>query len=92
MTLLEAQAAGLPVVAGRTGGVPNVARDGDTGLLTPIGDADAFAAATAMLLEDVERRRGMGTLASAYAAQRHDRRVAAHLIDQALRETVERRR
>ncbi len=92
MTLLEAQAAGLPVIAGRTGGVPNVVREGDTGLLTPIGDADAFAAAASVLLEDAERRREMGRLASAYAAQRHDRRVAAHLIDQALRETLERRR
>lgn len=92
MTLLEAQATGLPVIAGRTGGVPNVVREGDTGLLTPIGDADAFSAAIATLLEDTERRRGMGALASAYAVQRHDRRVAAHLIDQALREAVERRR
>ena len=45
MAFLEAQAAGLPVVAGRTGGVPAVVADGVTGVLTPIGDAAAFAAA-----------------------------------------------
>ena len=39
MAFLEAQAAGLPVVAGRTGGVPAVVADGVTGVLTPIGDA-----------------------------------------------------
>ncbi|MEO8558265.1 MAG: glycosyltransferase family 4 protein [Rhodospirillales bacterium] len=92
MTLLEAQATGLPVIAGRTGGVPNVMRENDTGLLTPIGDAAQFAAAVERLLGDPARRREMGELARAYAAQRHDRRVAANLIDQALRDAVERRR
>ena len=51
MAFLEAQAAGLPVVAGRTGGVPAVVADGVTGLLTPIGDAAAFAGAVARLLD-----------------------------------------
>ncbi|TBR29747.1 MAG: glycosyltransferase, partial [Reyranella sp.] len=51
MAFLEAQAAGLPVVAGRTGGVPAVVADGVTGLLTPIGDAASFATAEVRLLE-----------------------------------------
>ena len=55
MAFLEAQAAGLPVVAGRTGGVPAVVADGVTGVLTPIGDAAAFAAATARLLSTIPR-------------------------------------
>jgi len=92
MTLLEAQAAALPVIAGRTGGVPNVMREGDTGLLTPIGDAVQFSDAIDRLLGDAERRRAMGELARVYAAQRHDRRVAANMIDQALRDALERKR
>jgi glycosyltransferase involved in cell wall biosynthesis len=92
MTLLEAQAAGLPVIAGRTGGVPNVVCENDTGLLTPIGDAAQFAAAVERLLADPMRRREMGERARTYAAQRHDKRVAADLIDQALRDAVERKR
>ena len=52
MALLEAQSAGLPVIAGRTGGVPDIVRDGVTGLLTPIGDEIAFAEAVASLLTD----------------------------------------
>ena len=56
MALLEAQAAGLPVVAGRSGGVPSVVADGETGLLAPEGDAAAFAEAVGALLADPERR------------------------------------
>ena len=49
MALLEAQAAGLPVVAGAVGGVPSIVADGITGLLTPPGEAGAFAAAARRL-------------------------------------------
>ena len=43
MALIEAQAAGLPVIAGRSGGVASVVTDGETGLLVPEGDAAAFS-------------------------------------------------
>ncbi len=56
MALIEAQAAGVPVIAGRTGGVPEVVADEETGLLPPIGDAAAFAAAVAALMDDPARR------------------------------------
>ena len=50
IALLEAQAAGLPVAAGRTGGVPDVVRDGRTGALCPVGEPVAFAETVARLL------------------------------------------
>ena len=80
MAFLEAQAAGLPVVAGRTGGVPAVVADGITGLLTPIGDAAAFAAATARLLDDPKARAQLGKSARARVNARHDQRAAAHAL------------
>ncbi len=42
------------------GGVPAVVADGVTGLLTPIGDADAFAAAVAHLLDAPQERARLG--------------------------------
>jgi glycosyltransferase involved in cell wall biosynthesis len=85
IAFLEAQAAGLPVVAGRTGGVPAVVADGITGVLTPIGDAAAFAAATARLLDDPKERVRLGKAARARINARHDERAAARALAAALR-------
>ena len=91
MTLLEAQAAGLPVVAGRTGGVPNVVDDGKTGLLPKIGDAKAFAAAVAQLLDDAERRQAMGEAAMGWVKGRHDIAAVRDVVDTALQEACKRK-
>ncbi len=85
MAFLEAQAAGLPVVAGRTGGVPAVVADGVTGLLTPVGDAAAFAAAVARLLDSPAERVRLGVAAAARVAAHHDERAAASALAAALR-------
>ncbi|AWJ88432.1 glycosyl transferase family 1 [Azospirillum baldaniorum] len=85
MALLEAQAAGLPVVAGRTGGVPDVVRDGVTGLLPPVGDAEAFAAAIRALLDDPGRRRRFGEAARRIAEAEHDLRNAVAVLDGVVR-------
>ena len=84
MAFLEAQAAGLPVVAGRTGGVPAVVADGVTGLLSPVGDAAAFADAVARLLDDPARRSAMGAAARRRVASQHDERAAARALASAL--------
>jgi glycosyltransferase involved in cell wall biosynthesis len=49
---LEAMAAGTPVVASAAGGTPEVVRDGETGLLIPVGDEVALAAALIRVLSD----------------------------------------
>ena len=60
ISLVEASASGLAVVAGRSGGVPDAVRDGETGLLVDAGGPEPIAAAIIALLANVERRRAMG--------------------------------
>lgn len=58
--LLEAMAAGLPVVASRVGGIPEIVEHGVTGILVPPGDAAALTHAVGATLADPERRSHMG--------------------------------
>lgn len=69
LAVLEAQAAGLPVVACRAGGVPEILADGEGGLLVPAGDAPALANALVALLRDEPRRRAFGEAARARVAR-----------------------
>lgn len=66
---VEAQACGLPVVASRFGGFPEVIDEGRTGLLVPPRDPEALAAACRSLLEDPARREAMAAAAPGWAAQ-----------------------
>jgi glycosyltransferase involved in cell wall biosynthesis len=65
--LLETIRAGVPIVASDTGGIPEVVRDGENGLLCPPGDAPAFARAIDALLADPALRRRMGAAGRARA-------------------------
>jgi glycosyltransferase involved in cell wall biosynthesis len=60
LSIIEAMRAGVPVLASRVGGVPELVRDGETGGLFPAGDADALRGLLSGLLDDPERRRRLG--------------------------------
>ena len=81
MALLEAQAAGLPVVAGASGGVASLVADNLTGLLAPPGDVAALSRLIATLLDDPARRQAMGIAARARVAARHGLHDAARRLD-----------
>ncbi len=84
MAFLEAQAAGLPVVAGRTGGVADVVADGETGRLVAPGDPRDFADAVAGLLDEPATRLALGTRARDRVARDHDISTAANVLGKTL--------
>jgi glycosyltransferase involved in cell wall biosynthesis len=91
LSLLEAQAAGLPVLAGAAGGVPDIVQDGATGALVPVGDAPAFADALRALLADPARRAAMGQAALVRTAAHHSLAAASRIIDDVLAKAARRR-
>jgi phosphatidylinositol alpha-1,6-mannosyltransferase len=60
ISLAEASACGVPVVAGRSGGIPAAVRDGETGLLVDAERPEAVAEALARLLDDAALRARLG--------------------------------
>jgi phosphatidyl-myo-inositol dimannoside synthase len=60
ISLVEASACGLPVVAGNSGGIPDAVRDGETGFLVAPEDPAAFAEAIGRLLADPELAQRVG--------------------------------
>jgi glycosyltransferase involved in cell wall biosynthesis len=60
LTIVEAMARGVPVVATRVGGIPEVLEDGVQGFVCSPSDASAFAAAISRLLSSEELRRDLG--------------------------------
>ena len=73
MAALEAMASEVPVIATRTGGLPEVVADGETGYLVEVGDVAAMAERGIELLRDDDLRRRMGKRA---------RQVAVELFDE----------
>lgn len=74
LVLIEAAAAGLPVISTALAAIPEVVRDGETGLLVPPDDVGALAAALRCLVEAPEHRRALGARATALAAEQFDAR------------------
>lgn len=87
MAILEAQAAGLPVLAGESPGVAGIVDNGTTGLLTTPGDAGIFARALRGLLDHPDRLTQMSRAALAKTTAEHGLSAAAERLDGLLRES-----
>jgi len=84
VVLMEAMASGVPVIATRIAGIPELVRDGQNGLLVAPGDTDATASAARALLEDAELRNrlaaaGRATIEHDYDIRAESRWLAAIL-------------
>jgi glycosyltransferase involved in cell wall biosynthesis len=77
MAAVEAMACGLPVVATRSGALPEVVEDGRTGVLCARGDVPALTAALERYAADPELRRSHGRAARERCAERFDLRDCA---------------
>jgi len=80
VSILEAQACGVPVVATRVGSIPDSVLDGETGLLVSPGAAEEVAAAAIRILQSPELAVALGTAARAHVVSHHslDRTVCGY--------------
>lgn len=79
LVILEAMASGLPVVSTRCGGPETAIIDGETGCLTPVGDAKAMAEKLRVLLSDPALRRQMGKRARQVVEERFSLEAAGNV-------------
>lgn len=85
VSLIEAQAAGVPVVSTRVGGAATVVRDGETGRLVPVGDEDAFAKAILDMLPHADGARLMVGAGRQHALATFSRERLVNDIDELYR-------
>jgi phosphatidylinositol alpha-1,6-mannosyltransferase len=89
--LLEAQSQGLPVLAARTGGIPEAVDEGRTGLLFDPGDAADLSAKLELLLRDAALRARLGAAGPAWVAERFDWGRSLERLSELLEEAAVRR-
>jgi glycosyltransferase involved in cell wall biosynthesis len=70
LSMVLAMGAGLPVIATRVAGIPEVVENGVTGLLVPPADVAALGAALARLVSDQQLRKTLGAAAAAFVRPR----------------------
>lgn len=72
LSVMEAMAAGLPVVTTAAGGVPDLLEHGRQGLIVPLGNVQVLSIAMSLLVEDREHRQSLGRAAARRARENFD--------------------
>lgn len=89
--LVEAMAAGRPVVASRVGGVPAIIQDRVTGVLVPPGDPAALAGTLDELLRRPDQARALGAAAALAIGERFGTEAMARAVEQVYEEALQER-
>jgi glycosyltransferase involved in cell wall biosynthesis len=79
LSIMEAQAAGVPVVAARVGGIPSLIEDGRTGILVAPEDSEALAGAVVRILRDKKLLKDIGLAGRAFIRKTYP---AQRMVDQ----------
>jgi glycosyltransferase involved in cell wall biosynthesis len=88
-TIMEAMACGTPAVGFEVGGVPDLIRHGQTGLLAPRGDIDAFRNSIVSLLSDAKRLEDMSVNCRRIAEEEYDLDIQARRYASLYKKMVE---
>lgn len=86
--IMEAQAMGVPVVASRVGGIPDLIEPGKTGLLVEPGDVEGLALALISLLHNHSLARQIGDNAQTFARSKLDKEVIMPRIEEGYRQAL----
>jgi glycosyltransferase involved in cell wall biosynthesis len=88
MVVLEAMAAGVPVIAAKVGGVPDLVEDGKTGIFCDPNESESMRGALAKVLADTSAAREMASRARVFALQRFQPKVIAQRHFEIYREVL----
>jgi glycosyltransferase involved in cell wall biosynthesis len=92
LSVMEAMAAGKPMICTAVGGVPELVQDGECSLLVPPRDVKALAGAMRYMLESPKARKSMGEASARRAVERFDLRVMTEAYESLYRTAIARGR
>ena len=88
MVILEAMAASKPVIATRVGGIPELVKDGETGILVPPEDVDALAENIIALLKNKDKGQRMGLVGRRRVEENFDVKVMVRKTEEVYEELL----
>jgi glycosyltransferase involved in cell wall biosynthesis len=92
VSLIEAQAGGIPVVTTEVGGVKDIVKDGETGFVIPLGQQELFVERLLDLVENEKSREKMSQNGWNYVQEKFHYKTLAHNMDQLYRKLIEKKR
>ena len=88
LAICSGMAAGLPLVVTDVGGLPEIIRDGHSGLLVPAGDEQAFIESTLRLIRDASLRKKLGSAARKFMTEDYSLDAAVQRVQQTYHEVL----